>query len=201
MISKDLHAKQDQIAIKERLGCVPGPLLKRFSRIPLWWCGCSSQWWMCDGCLLPLSSDLSLFPKNNISSLHFLKTRKSLLSSRKNHLYLYGSPSLYGCVRISKISFKNIFSSQFIWQPYLIEYFLSFWEIYFGNPTFQTDHGTYHFNWPNKRNLLTQWTLFGGSHGHVVFSLPIRHSRLCHFFVFPMRNLVFFWLSVLMDHE
>ena len=65
---------------------------------------------------------------------------------KKYFLSLYGSPSLYGCVRISKISFKNIFSSQFIWQPYLIEYFLSFWEIYFGNPTFQTDHGTYHFN-------------------------------------------------------
>ena len=32
MISKDLHAKQDQIAIKERLGCVPGPLLKRYHK-------------------------------------------------------------------------------------------------------------------------------------------------------------------------
>ena len=149
------------------------------------------------------SSRLSPSPAQKILSLLQKKNHSPCGSPLKKNplLYLYGSPSLYGCVRISKISFKNIFSSQFIWQPYLIEYFLSFWEIYFGNPTFQTDHGTYHFNWPNKRNLLTQWTLFGGSHGHVVFSLPIRHNRLCHFFVFPMRNLVFFWLSVLMDHE
>ena len=137
-------------------------------------------------------SSLLLPKKNNISPCALLKKSPPLFIWQPLFIWL---------VRISKISLKNIFSSQFMWQPYLIEYFLSFWEIYFGNPTFQTDHGTYHFNWPNKRNLLTQWTLFGGSHGHVVFSLPIRHNRLCHFFVFPMRNLVFFWLSVLMDHE
>ena len=172
--------------------------------MPLWWCGCCSlpsQASLCSLKIIYLRVDSS---SQKSSLLLPQKTKISLRGSlfKKNPpFYLYGSPSLYGCVRISKISFKNIFSSQFIWQPYLIEYFLSFWEIYFGNPTFQTDHGTYHFNWPNKRNLLTQWTLFGGSHGRVVFSLPIRHNRLCHFFVFPMRNLVFFWLSVLMDHE
>jgi len=36
VISKNLYAKQDQIAIKERLGCVPGPRLgfskTRFSK-------------------------------------------------------------------------------------------------------------------------------------------------------------------------